>query len=171
MPTELAPLFHAVEDWRTYVILVLAFGFFPGFVLRLFLLLYPKDDERRPELIAEVYVLPRWKRWLFVSEQMETAIFEGPAERRRRRRERVALRGSDRAGEVDAALPGVERVAERIIRKHGDISNFNQVKYIRIIRKAIADELHDLGPNPFLNFSELELVTALDDALAKRRAR
>lgn len=105
MPTDLAPLLHAVQDWRTYVILVLAFGFFPGFVLRLFLLLYPKDDDRRSELVAELYAVPRRNRWWFVAEQMETALFEGLSERRRRG---PATSANETPEQPDISAPGAD---------------------------------------------------------------
>lgn len=49
----------------------------PGFALRLLVKLYPRDDPRRKELIAEMYATKRIERPLFVAEQLETAIFEG----------------------------------------------------------------------------------------------
>ena len=55
----------------------LMFGFAPGFVLRLLVLIYPKNDPRRQELVAELYTLGRVERLLFVGEQLETALFEG----------------------------------------------------------------------------------------------
>lgn len=62
------------------------FGFFPGFVLRLLVLLYPADDPRRRELVAELYVLGRMERIEWVFQQLETALFEGVTARLARRR-------------------------------------------------------------------------------------
>jgi hypothetical protein len=62
------------------------FGFAPGFVLRLIVLFYPADDPRREELIAELYAIPRMLRPVWVFQQIETALFEGPRERLNRRR-------------------------------------------------------------------------------------
>jgi tetratricopeptide (TPR) repeat protein len=62
------------------------FGFFPGFVLRLLVLLYPADDPRRRELVAELYVLGRMERVEWVFQQLETALFEGISARLERRR-------------------------------------------------------------------------------------
>lgn len=70
---------------------LLVFGFAPGFVLRLLVLLYPKSDSRRPELHAELYRMPRVERPMWVAEQIETALFEGIAERRRAARDREAV--------------------------------------------------------------------------------
>jgi hypothetical protein len=75
--TELAQLFDLVNVWQTYLTGVVAFGFCPGFLLRLFLLLYPKDDVRRRELPSEMYALPRRIRPFFVAECAEAALFEG----------------------------------------------------------------------------------------------
>jgi hypothetical protein len=38
---------------------LLVFGFAPGAVLRLIVLLFPRSDPRRTELRAELYVVPR----------------------------------------------------------------------------------------------------------------
>lgn len=62
------------------------FGFFPGFVLRLLVLLYPADDPRRKELVAELYMLGRMERVEWVFQQLETALFEGVSARREQRR-------------------------------------------------------------------------------------
>jgi len=70
-------LVQAVASWRDLVFVLVVFGFAPGFVLRLLVRLYPRDDPRRTELIAELYALDRWKRPLFVTEQIETVLFEG----------------------------------------------------------------------------------------------
>lgn len=65
--------------------LLLIFGFAPGFVLRVLVMLYPPDDERRAELMAELYAMRRIRRPMWVAEQIETALFEGPRQRMRRR--------------------------------------------------------------------------------------
>src|SRR5512133_2112771 len=54
-----------------------AYGFFPGAVLRLIVLLYHREDPRRAELVAELYVVPRRERPIWVVEQLEVALFEG----------------------------------------------------------------------------------------------
>lgn len=64
-------------SWHTVLPVLLTFGFAPGFLLRLLVKLYPPDDPRRAELIAELYHLPRFKRPMFVAEQIETVLFEG----------------------------------------------------------------------------------------------
>lgn len=73
---------------HTLLVAVLLYGFAPGFVLRLITLIYPRDDPRRAELIAELYAVPRIKRPFWVAEQIETAIFEGSVERFRNARGR-----------------------------------------------------------------------------------
>jgi hypothetical protein len=60
---------------------LVAFGFAPGFCLRLIVLAYPRDDPRRQELIAELYAVPRINRPLWVAEQLEVALFEGLGQR------------------------------------------------------------------------------------------
>src|SRR5271154_5468069 len=66
-----------VIAWPTLGIAILVFGFAPGPVLRLILLMYPKGDPRRKELIGELYAVPRIERPFWVAEQFEIAFFEG----------------------------------------------------------------------------------------------
>ena len=82
------------------------FGFFPGFVLRLIVLLYPADDPRRRELVAELYVLGRMERIEWVFQQLETALFEGASARLERRRRQ----GEQAAESTDEGAP--ERMTE-----------------------------------------------------------
>ncbi|HET9255492.1 MAG TPA: hypothetical protein VFO16_09850 [Pseudonocardiaceae bacterium] len=71
-------LLHTVASWPSLLLVVLVFGFAPGFCLRLIVLAYPRNDPRRTELIAELYAaVPRLQRPLWVAEQLETALFEG----------------------------------------------------------------------------------------------
>jgi hypothetical protein len=49
----------------------------PGFFLRLIVLAYERDNPRRDELIAELYLVPRIERPFWVLQQLETALFEG----------------------------------------------------------------------------------------------
>ncbi len=74
-------MMHAILSWRLLVLALLVFGFAPGATLRLIVLMYMKDDPRRDELIAELYVVPRTERPFWVMEQLETAIFEGLKDR------------------------------------------------------------------------------------------
>jgi hypothetical protein len=62
---------------QSILALLLIFGFLPGLVLRLVVLLYPKGHPRRGELIGELYARPRWERPWFVAEQLEVALSEG----------------------------------------------------------------------------------------------
>jgi len=62
-----------------FLLTLLVFGFAPGFVLRLLVLLYPKRNPRRRELVAELYEVPRIERPMWVAEQIEVALFEGLA--------------------------------------------------------------------------------------------
>lgn len=73
----MAELLGAVASWPSLLLIVFLFGFAPGFCLRLIVLAYPRGDPRRTELVAELYVVPRIERPLWVGEQLEVAIFEG----------------------------------------------------------------------------------------------
>ena len=70
-------LLDTVASWPSLLLVVVVFGFAPGFCLRLLVLAYPRSDPRRTELIAELYTVPRIHRPLWVAEQLETALFEG----------------------------------------------------------------------------------------------
>jgi hypothetical protein len=70
-------LLHVVASWPGLLLVVIVFGFAPGFCLRLIVLAYPRGDPRRKELIAELYAVPRIQRPLWVAEQLEVALFEG----------------------------------------------------------------------------------------------
>lgn len=74
-------LIEAVTSWPSLLLVLVAFGFAPGFCLRLIVLAYPRGDPRRAELIAELYAVPRIQRPLWVAEQLEVALFEGLAHR------------------------------------------------------------------------------------------
>jgi len=77
----MAELLDAVTSWRSLLLVLVVFGFAPGCCLRLIVLAYPRGDPRRAELIAELYVVPRIQRPLWVAEQLEVALFEGLAHR------------------------------------------------------------------------------------------
>lgn len=77
----MAELLKAVASWPSLLLVVVVFGFAPGFCLRLIVFAYPRNDHRRAELIAELYVVPRIQRPRWVAEQLEVALFEGLAHR------------------------------------------------------------------------------------------
>jgi diguanylate cyclase (GGDEF)-like protein len=77
----MAELLEAVAFWPSLVLVVVVFGFAPGFCLRLIVLAYPRSDPRREELIAELYAVPRIQRPLWVAQQLEVALFEGLGQR------------------------------------------------------------------------------------------
>jgi DNA-binding transcriptional MerR regulator len=68
--------FHTMI-WPMVLIALFASGFAPGAVLRLIVLLFPKDDPRRMELLGELHAVPRLERPLWVLEQLEVGLFEG----------------------------------------------------------------------------------------------
>ena len=51
----------------TLLVAIIVYGFAPGFLLRLIVLAYERDDPRRAELIAELYDVPRLKRPFWVA--------------------------------------------------------------------------------------------------------
>lgn len=103
----MASLLETVASWRSLLLVLLVFGFAPGFCLRLIVLAYPPDHPRRRELLAELYAVPTHLRPLWVAMQLEVALFEGLGDRGsaalRRRRER---RYESRRSEVPAGATG-----------------------------------------------------------------
>jgi hypothetical protein len=73
----MAELLELVTSKWNLLWVILVFGFAPGFMLRLIVMMYPSHDVRRKELVAELYTIPRVQRPLWVAEQLETALFEG----------------------------------------------------------------------------------------------
>jgi len=71
-----ALIFHVIS-WPTLGCALLVYGFAPGALLRLIVVLYPRGHPRRRELIGELYAYPRIMRPFWVAEQLETALFEG----------------------------------------------------------------------------------------------
>lgn len=65
----------------SFLLLLLVFGFAPGAVLRLVLLAFHRDDPRRAEMLAELRAVPQHGRPMWVTEQIEVALFEGLFER------------------------------------------------------------------------------------------
>lgn len=113
---ELLNLVSLVASWRSLLLVVVVFGFAPGFCLRLIVLAYPRHDPRRDELIAELYAVPRIWRPLWVAEQLETALFEGLKQRARSASRWLRRRGvrTPSAGALDRALiRAVVRALER----------------------------------------------------------
>jgi hypothetical protein len=89
----MAELFEMVASWRSLLFVVVVFGFAPGFLLRLLVKIYPKNDPRRQELVAQLYLLGRLERLLYVGEQLETVLFEGVPARARALRRRFRRAG------------------------------------------------------------------------------
>lgn len=63
------------------LILGLTFGFAPGLVLNLSVLIYPKGHPRRKELVAELHEVPYFQRALWVFYALQLSITEGIPER------------------------------------------------------------------------------------------
>lgn len=73
----LTELLDAVTPWPALIAALVVFGFAPGAALRLIVLAFPREDPRRRELLAELYVVSRLDRPFWVAEQLEVALFEG----------------------------------------------------------------------------------------------
>jgi hypothetical protein len=70
-------LLDAITSWPLLLFALLIFGFAPGALLRLIVLAFPRDDDRRAELRAELSAVPRVERPFWVIEQLEVALFDG----------------------------------------------------------------------------------------------
>jgi hypothetical protein len=58
-------------------LVLLIWGVAPGLVVRLASLGFHREDPRRKEMIAELYVVPRWEQPLWVAQQVERSVTEG----------------------------------------------------------------------------------------------
>jgi hypothetical protein len=103
----MAELLEAVASWPSLLMVIVVFGFAPGFCLRLIVLAYPRSDPRRRELIAELYAVPRIQRPLWVAEQLEVALFEGLSHRASAATHWL----SERRTRVQTGERGVRRIA------------------------------------------------------------
>jgi hypothetical protein len=98
-----AVIFHIIA-WPTLGCALLVWGFAPGALLRLIVLLYGRDHPQRRELPGELYGVPRIERPFWVAEQLEAALFEGLGGRIAARRTIPAL--------VHIAQPGRGRMVQ-----------------------------------------------------------
>lgn len=104
-----------VRDWRLLLSALLLFGVGPGVVLRLVVLVYPRDHPRREELVAELYAMRAIARPLWVAQQVETTFFEGiPA----RWEQRVPT--PELESRLRAAATQVDCHASTILLEHAD---------------------------------------------------
>lgn len=114
----MAALLETVASWPSLLLVIVVFGFAPGFCLRLIVLAYPREDPRRRELVAELYAVPRIQRPCWVAQQLEVALFEGLGhrvsatirrlgDRHRKSRRTKALAGGAgvQGGELPASSP------------------------------------------------------------------
>ena len=103
--------------WPTLCIALLVFGFAPGAVLRLIVLLYRRGNPRRLELLGELYAVPRIERPFWVAEQLEVALFEGFRDRLKAWRDRrIPL------------TPATDQRAMRQVRVYGTVNGEDWVK-------------------------------------------
>ncbi|MFD1716018.1 hypothetical protein ACFSBZ_16205 [Amnibacterium flavum] len=58
-------------------LVLVVWGIAPGLVLRLASLCFEKEDPKRREMIAELYVVPRWDQPLWVAQQVERSLMDG----------------------------------------------------------------------------------------------
>ncbi|MWB99035.1 hypothetical protein [Agromyces seonyuensis] len=58
-------------------LIILVWGFAPGVVVRLASLGFRRDDPRRKEMIAELYVVARWEQPIWAAQQLERSLTEG----------------------------------------------------------------------------------------------
>ena len=84
-------LLQTVVSWQTLIVVLVIYGIAPGVALRLIVLAFERDDPRRAEMLAELRVVPRHLRPIWVAEQLEVAVFEGLFERASRWADRMII--------------------------------------------------------------------------------
>lgn len=83
----------AVLQLKALLGVVLVFGFLPGAVLHLLVLVYPRGHPRREELLAELAVIRRVEKPFWVAEQIAAVLGGGlPARLAAQRSRRAAAR-------------------------------------------------------------------------------
>jgi hypothetical protein len=70
-------LLDGLRARRLLLVALAVYGFLPGLVLRIILLVFSRNDPRRAEILADLRAVPRWERPFWVLEQVEVAFFEG----------------------------------------------------------------------------------------------
>ncbi|MET8798114.1 hypothetical protein ABZV91_16965 [Nocardia sp. NPDC004568] len=133
-------LLETVASWHglaAFLVAVAIFGFFPGFLLRLLVRLYPAGDARRRELTAELYAVPRLLRPFWVAEQFETVLYEGTGLRYRARRARVLAKHL--AADGLAALDHQARRAIAEAGAHDDEMVFVELGATTLIAQRVGD--------------------------------
>ena len=63
-------------------------------MLRQIVRVYPRNDSRRQELVAELYGVPFQERWFFVAQCLEVAVSEGVPRRYRSWRRKPTSQGA-----------------------------------------------------------------------------
>ncbi|WP_326945791.1 hypothetical protein OG439_40705 [Amycolatopsis sp. NBC_01307] len=93
-------------------------GFFPVFVLRLLLLLYPAAHERRTEWLTEIAHVPYRERLIWVMALIPTAFFEAIPERVRQRRTAKQNNNLDADRiELEAAIADLDEVTRQYVQE------------------------------------------------------
>ena len=133
-------LFDAVASWHSLLLAVGAFGFAPGFILRVAVKIYPRHDPRRKEIIADLYVMRRIERPFYVAEQLETVLLEGLPQRFARLLYRILRpirmrRSIERAGKLGELMELV-----RQDKPLDQLSNEDQA-VIRLLRTQAREEV------------------------------
>lgn len=127
------------------MLVLVVFGFTPGFCLRLIVLAYPRNDPRRTELIAELYAEPRIQRPLWVAEQLEVGLFEGLGHRLSAVSHRLTRR------------PTIDPMAENLVTPDGDVKGDELPGWIhREVRDH--DRRHECDGNIFVDGPQGGLV-------------
>lgn len=138
--------------WSTLFMTCLVFGFAPGAILRLAVLMFPSGNDRRRELIAELYVVPRWERPVWVAQQLEVTLFEGIAERLQRRKAARAPKEESLEQLLERWDETDKRSSLLDLRPHVSIASAEEVERFRM-RKARQDSV-DIASATIINFEE-----------------
>jgi hypothetical protein len=71
--------------WKGLLITCIIFGFAPRLCLRIISKAWPKGDPTRQAIIADLVMVPAWRRPIYVFEQLENALSDGLPTRWRER--------------------------------------------------------------------------------------
>lgn len=124
--------------WPTLGVALLVFGFAPGVVLRLIVLIYRRGNPRRQELLGELYAVPRIERPFWVAEQLEVALFEGLRDRLRAWLSRRTTRIGDQLTAVNELERELERQRRRLAATGVPLMVVSEDHFARIVADDVS---------------------------------
>ncbi|MGW4719400.1 hypothetical protein [Nocardia sp. NPDC004260] len=142
---------------------VLVFGFFPGFILRQVVRMYPKGHPRRAELIAQLYTIDYLVRPVFVAAQLETSLHEGLGLRLTNRR---ARRLDRRFRKIASSMSRADLIAASVVYDFPDPKELSVVFDITGLHFRTTDGTRQVTAYPWVVRTLALVHPGFEEALA-----